>query len=106
MNIREWDKKISKKEKNRKSFGPVFVVYILLAFIILFTYSSLNLKNIDYGYKMQELISKTKVLNEEIDKLKAVRANLLNLDRVEKIVTQKLRYQHPKPEQFIKVFEE
>ena len=106
MNSKEWNKKNSKSKKKKRSFVTVFVMYILLAFMILFTYSSLNLKNIDYGYKMQELVLKEKKLQEEIDKLKAVKANLLNLSRVERIVMQKLGYIHPKPEQFIKVFEE
>ncbi len=106
MNTQEWNKKNIKKAKKKKSFVTVFVIYILLAFMILFTYSSLNLKNIDYGYKMQELVLEERKLNEEIDKLNAVKSNLLNLKRVEKIVMQKLGYIHPKPEQFIKVFEE
>ncbi len=105
MNIKEWNKEIASK-KNRKQFGAVFIVSILLAFIILFTYSSLNLKNIDYGYKMQELSRRERALIEEIDRLKAVKANLLNLNRVENIVKKKLGYRYPKPEQFIRLFEE
>ena len=106
MNSKEWNKKNNKAKKKKRNFGIVFIIYILLAFMILFTYSSLNLKNIDYGYKMQELLLKEKVLREEIDKLNAAKSNLLNLNRVERIVVQKLGYIHPKPEQFIKVFED
>ncbi len=106
MNIKDWNKRNNKRAKRGAHFSMVFIVSIFLAFILLFTYSSLNLKNIDYGYKMQELISKEKILIEEIDRLKAVKSNLLNLSRVEKIVMKKLGYRYPKPEQFIKVFED
>jgi len=74
-----------------------------IAFIILFTYSSLNLKNIDYGYERQKLLEQEKELQEEIDKLKAQRAMLLNLKRVEKIVTEKLGFQYPNQDQIVMV---
>jgi len=105
MNIREWDKRSIKKKK-KNNFAIIFSISIIIAFIILFIYSSLNLKNIDYGYKMQALILKEKLLTEDIDRLKSEKSYLLNLNRVEKIVMRKLGYKYPKPEQFIKVFEE
>jgi cell division protein FtsL len=100
--MKEWNKKSIKKKSN---IILVFTFSVIIAFVILFTYSSLNLKNIDYGYKMQELIKKEKLLIEEIDRLKSEKSSLLNLSRVEKIVMNKLGYKYPKPEQFIKVFE-
>jgi len=93
------------RENKKKSINGIFALITFLVFVLLFTYSSLNLKNIDYGYKMQELVQSEKSLIEEIDKLKAEKAKLLNLERVEKIVMKRLGYRYPKPEQFIKVFE-
>lgn len=72
----------------------------------MFTFSSLNLKNIDYGYRIQELLESKKKLEEGIDQLKSIKASLLNLERVENIVMKKLSYQYPEPDQFIKVFED
>ena len=93
------------KNRNKRSINGIFILITFLVFVLLFTYSSLNLKNIDYGYKMQELTQAEKTLKEEIDTLKAEKAKLLTLERVEKIVMKRLGYRYPKPEQFIKVFE-
>ena len=92
------------KSMKNQSISNVFVFIAFLFFLLLFTYSSLNLKNIDYGYRMQKLLQAQKSLQEEIDKLKAEKANLLNLERVEKEVMKKLGYRYPKPEQLIKIF--
>lgn len=93
------------KSGNKQPVSGIFILIAFLVFILLFTYSSLNLKNIDYGYRMQKLIHHQKTLMEEIDKLKAARAQLLTLDRIEQVVMNKLGYRYPKSEQFIKVFE-
>ena len=90
-------------EGKKKAISGIFWLVSFIVFIILFTYSSLNLKNIDYGYRMQKLTIKERALQEEIDKLKAQRAMLLNLKRVERIVMDKLGYQYPEPGQIIKV---
>lgn len=73
----------------------------LLIFIVLFAYSSLNLKNIDYGYRLQELNQKERRLREEIDRLKAEKAKLFNLERVERIAREKLGYEYPQSGQVI-----
>jgi len=83
----------------------MLVLMTVIVFILLFTYLSLNLKTIDFGYELQELIELKDQLQEEIDKLKSDKARLLNLERVEKEVTKKLGYQYPEPEQFIKVYD-
>ncbi len=88
-------------EEQKKGIGGIFWLVGFVVFIILFTYSSLNLKNIDYGYQKQKLMLEEKNLQEEIDKLKAQRAMLLNLKRVETIVIEKLGYQYPKRCQII-----
>lgn len=91
--------------KKTKLPGGTLVLVTVIVFILLFTYLSLNLKTIDFGYELQELIELRDQLQEEIDKLKSDKARLLNLERVEKEVTKKLGYQYPKPDQFIKVFD-
>jgi len=91
--------------KKAKLPGGMLVLLTVIVFILLFTYLSLNLKTIDFGYELQELIELKDQLQEEIDKLKSDKARLLNLERVEKEVTEKLGYQYPQPEQFIKVFD-
>jgi cell division protein FtsL len=94
-----------KKEK-KTSVSGVIVLIAFFIFILLFTYSSLNLKNIDYGYRMQNLMQRQKKLKEEIDKLRARKAKLISLERVEKVVMNKLGYRYPEPEQFIKIFDD
>lgn len=93
------------KMKKARLPGGMLVLMTVIVFILLFTYLSLNLKTIDFGYELQELIELRDQLQEEIDKLKSDKARLLNLERVEKVVTKKLGYQYPEPEQFIKVFD-
>ncbi len=92
---------------NRRPLGaPLLALLAVLAvFLLLFFYSSLNLKNIDYGYEMQELLARETALREEIDKLSAERASLLNLQRVEAVAIGRLGYQYPESSQIIKVFE-
>ena len=93
-----------KKEHSRILKIPVVVLGILLLFIVVFTYLSLNLKSRNYGYQIQELLSKHKKLESEINKLSAKKESLQNLDRVENIAVNKLNYKSPLPEQFLKVY--
>lgn len=96
-------------KKTSGSFIPVsryLLGVMLVSFAVLFVYSSLNLKNIDFGYRLQELKQQEKKLNEELGRLKAEKSSLLKLERVERIVRNRLGYQYPAPEQLIKVFEE
>ena len=74
-------------------------------FFVLFIYSSLNLKNVDLGYRQHELLLAEKKLRLEIDSLQARRAGLLNLERMEKIAMEKLGLQYPEAGQIIKVVE-
>ena len=74
-------------------------------FFVLFIYSSLNLKNVDLGYRQHELLLVEKKLRLEIDSLQARRAGLLNLERMEKIAMEKLGPQYPEAGQIIKVVE-
>jgi cell division protein FtsL len=93
------------KAKKTGVAGGILALIAVIVFILLFTYLSLNLKTIDFGYEQQELTEVKLQLQEEIDRLKSEKASLLNLERVEKVVTDKLGYQYPEPDQFIKVFD-
>ena len=95
---------IKKKRKSPNTTG-ILILITIVGFILLFTYLSLNLKNIDFGYEMQKLIQRERQLIEEIDKLKCEKARLLNLERVEKKVIKELGYQYPEPDQFIRVID-
>ncbi|MCI0471092.1 MAG: cell division protein FtsL [Candidatus Aminicenantes bacterium] len=92
------------KKKNTSTGIIILIAFII--FILAFTYLSLNLKNISSGYEMQELMEREKRLQEEIDKLKAQQAELLNLNRVEEKVMKELGYQYPQADQFLKVFDD
>lgn len=92
--------------KKKKSSNRVWVLVTIILFLLLFTYLSLNLKSVDFGYEMQELRQYEKQLQDEINQLRAQKASLLSLERVEDIVINKLGYQYPEPEQLIKVVEE
>ncbi len=92
--------------KKKKYLGTAFFAIALMVFILLFTYSSLNLKNIDYGYELQKLLRKEEKLKEAINILEAERAKLLKLSRIENIVKNKLGYIYPSEEQIIRVYED
>lgn len=80
-------------------------VLAFFIFLVLFIYSSLNLRNVDLGYRQHELLRTESRLRLEIDSLLAQRAALLNLERMERIVREELGYQYPEPGQVIKVVE-
>ena len=56
-------------------------------FLVLFIYSSLNLKNVDLGYRQHELLLAEERLRQEIDSLQARKAGLLNLERMERVAS-------------------
>jgi len=92
--------------KNKKSTLGLLILVGALVLALIFTYLSLNLQSRDLGYQVQEKIAKEKRLKEEIDQLRAKKAKLLDLGRVEHDVIQDLHYQYPEPDQFIKAFED
>jgi len=93
------------KGKRRSLADFRLAVLAFFIFFVLFIYSGLNLKNVDLGYQQHELLLAEKKLRLEIDSLQARRAQLLNLERMEKIVVEKLGYQYPQAGQIIKVVE-
>lgn len=91
------------KSKGRSLADFRLAILAFFIFFVLFIYSSLNLKNVDLGYRQHELLLAEKQLRLEIDFLQARRAELLNLERMEKIAVEKLGYQYPEAGQIIKV---
>jgi cell division protein FtsL len=94
---------MSKQGKALANFRLAILAFFI--FVILFTYSGLNLKNVDLGYQQHELLQQEKKMRTEIDCLQAQKALLLNLERMEKIAIEKLGYQYPETNQIIKVVE-
>jgi len=94
---------MSKPGKTLADFRLAILAFFI--FVILFTYSGLNLKNVDLGYQQHELLQQEKKMRAEIDRLQAQKAVLLNLERMEKTVVEKLGYQYPESGQIITVIE-
>jgi len=92
--------------RKKSNYGKLIALTAFVLFTLLFTYSSLNLRNTDYGYEKQRLKNRKKELREAIDLLSAKRAILLDLGRVERIVVDKLGYDYPVKGQIIKVYGE
>ena len=92
--------------RKKSNYGKLIALTAFVLFTLLFTYSSLNLRNTDYGYEKQRLKNKKRELRETIDLLSAKKAILLELGRVERIVVQKLGYDYPEKGQIIKVYGE
>lgn len=90
--------------KKKKYFGRIIIVFSIIIFFLLFTYSSLNLKNIDYGYEQQKMILEQERLQEEIDILEAKKAKLTELGRIEKRVKSRLGYVYPSGKQIIRIY--
>lgn len=92
-------------DKGRSRGALRLAVLAFFIFLVLFIYSSLNLKNVDLGYRQHELLLAEKQLRQEIDSYKACRAGLLNLERMEKVAIEELGYQYPQAGQIIRVVE-
>lgn len=95
---------MKKRQPARRRTAAVAVFVTFMLFLLLFTYSSLNLKNIDYGYKMQALKEQVDTLQIEIDKLEAERAFLVSLERVDHLARTRLGLAPPSREQVIRAF--
>lgn len=80
-------------------------VLAFFIFLVLFIYSSLNLTHVDLGYRQHALLQEEARLRREIDSLRARRAGLLSLERIERIAIRELGYQYPEAGQIIKVVE-
>ena len=93
------------KRRKKDRGGRRLAVLAFFIFLVLFIYSSLNLKNVDLGYRQHELLIAESRLRLEIDSLRARKAGLLNLERMEKIAREELDYQYPEADQIIRVVE-
>jgi cell division protein FtsL len=87
----------------RESSYYLPVILVIIIFLIIFTYLSMNLKSRHHGYEIENLTMRQSKLKNEIDKLLVKKERLLNLERVERIVINELHYQVPVPEQILKV---
>ena len=84
-------KKPSKQQKNKYNYKPV--VYIGLAFVMLFTISyRYSLINEEYNSK-ENIKSKVSAVQKENEQLKVSIENSLNLNNIEKIAREKLGMQ-------------
>jgi cell division protein FtsL len=93
------------KSKGKQLVDFRLAILAFFIFFILFIYSSLNLKNVNLGYRQHELLLAEEQLRLEIDFLQAQKAELLNLERMQKIAIEKLGYQYPEAGQIITVIE-
>jgi cell division protein FtsL len=92
--------------KRRRSRSVLrLAVLAFFIFLVLFTYSSLNLMNVDLGYRQHELLRREARLRLEIDALRAQRAGLLSLQRIERVAREELGYQYPQPGQIVPIAE-
>lgn len=90
---------------NRSRSALRLAVLAFFIFLVLFIYSSLNLMNVDLGYRQHELLLAESRLRQEIDSLRALRAGLLSLERAERVAREELGYQYPQAGQIVKVVE-
>ena len=91
--------------RNRSRSAIRLAVLAFFIFLVLFVYSSMNLMNVDLGYRQHELLLTEGRLRLEIDSLLACKAGLLSLERIERIARQELGYQYPEAGQIVKVVE-
>jgi hypothetical protein len=94
------------KERNRSRSTLRLAVLAFFIFLVLFIYSSLNLMNVDLGYRQHELLLAEGRLRQEIDSLLARKAGLLSLERAERVAREELGYQYPQAGQIVKVVEQ
>lgn len=92
--------------RNRSRSALRLAVLAFFIFLVLFIYSSLNLVNVDLGYRQHELLLAEGRLRLEIDSLLARKAGLLSLERAERIAREELGYQYPQAGQIVKVVEQ
>lgn len=91
--------------RSRSASSLRLAVLAFFIFLVLFVYSSLNLRIVDLGYRQHELLQAEARLHLEIDSLRAQKAGLLSLERMEKVACEELGYQYPEAGQIIKIAE-
>lgn len=88
-------KKFSKKEI------AIGIACTLFALLILSLYVWHQTESVSLGYSSAELEHRVFDLEKEVEKLEAVKSNLLRLERVEKIAREQLKFTDPKDEQIV-----
>ncbi|MFQ6083619.1 MAG: cell division protein FtsL, partial [Candidatus Aminicenantia bacterium] len=91
---------MSRGKLRKKEILNILLIGTIIAFIFIF-YLWHHLEGIKLGYKIEQLKKEQAVLKEEIKKLKLEKASYLNLERIEKIATQKLNLVYPRSDQII-----
>jgi len=94
---------MNRRGRSRSTLRLAVLAFFI--FLVLFIYSSLNLMNVDLGYRQHELLLAEGRLRQEIDSLLASKAGLLSLERAERIAREELGYQYPQAGQIVKVVE-
>ena len=84
---------MNSRQRSRSAIRLAVLAFFI--FLVLFIYSSMNLMNVDLGYRQHELLLAEGRLRLEIDSLLARRAGLLSLERIERIAREELGYQYP-----------
>jgi cell division protein FtsL len=95
---------MSRRDRSRSTLRLAVLAFFI--FLVLFIYSSLNLMNVDLGYRQHELLLAEGRLRQEIDSLLASKAGLLSLERAERVAREELGYQYPQAGQIVKVVEQ
>lgn len=91
--------------RNRSRSAIRLAILAFFIFLVLFIYSSMNMMNVDLGYRQHELLLTESRLRLEIDSLLASKAALLSLERTERVAREELGYQYPEAGQIVKVVE-
>jgi cell division protein FtsL len=94
---------MNSRKRSRSAIRLAVLAFFI--FLVLFIYSSMNLMNVDLGYRQHELLLAEGRLRLEIDALLARRAGLLSLERIERIARAELGYQYPEAGQIVTVVE-
>jgi cell division protein FtsL len=95
---------VNRRQRSRSAIRLAVLAFFI--FLVLFIYSSMNLMNVDLGYRQHELLLAEGRLRLEIDALLARRAGLLSLERIERVARQELGYQYPEAGQIVTVAEQ
>lgn len=78
------------------------VAFTVIVVFVLSFYIWHQMESVRIGYTINELKKKVKELSEEVEKLEAKRAQLLSLERVEKVAKEELNLAEPREDQIIR----
>jgi cell division protein FtsL len=90
------------RKKFRKKEIMLVVAFTVIVVFVLSFYIWHQMESVRIGYTINELKKKVKELSEEVEKLEAKRAQLLSLERVEKVAKEELNLAEPREDQIIR----